>query len=282
MIDLHAHTTISDGSFSPRELILLAKKLHLSAVAITDHDSIEGHGQAQEAADQVGVKLIKGIEFDAVYQGKYRMHILGLNIDGTKERFLEIYNHYRQGKEKPLEYLIESLRKMGVELQRQDLLTYQVGDYLDRQAIAKYLVKEGYTDLIKYSWINYLDKIPMTQYDLIEAQMAIEAIHAAGGKAFLAHYHLPLGLGKMTEEKAIETLRALKGYGLDGMEYYYPSFTSQDQDRCGHYIKMFDFDLCGGSDFHGKNRAHIQLGIGDGNFQVPDQVLKNVYAKEKP
>ncbi len=280
MIDLHAHTTVSDGTLSPKELIRLAKKTGLSAIAITDHDSIEGHEEAAKEAGKLGIRLIKGIEFDAYYKGR-RLHILGLNIDGDHPDFLKIYQSYRKGKEKLLGPVFEGLEQLGAHISLEDAKVFQSGDYLDRQALAKCLVDKGYTTIMKESWINYLDKIPHQEGELLDIQSVLDAIHYGGGKAFMAHFHLPIGLAGLSDEGARQFLSELKEMGLDGLEYYYPSFTKEDRLKVADYIQDFGFLKSGGSDFHGANRAHIQLGIGQGNFKVPDQVLENIIPKSK-
>lgn len=273
MIDLHTHTNISDGTLSPTELIRLAKDIGLAAIAITDHDSIEGLDEADQEAQKLGVRLIKGIEFDVSYKG-LRIHILGLNIDHTNNRFLQIYNEYRKGKEEAIEYNLKELAKAGLHIQKEALISCKVGRYMDRMTIAKYLVHQTIVSSMPEAWINYIDDIPMHEQDLIPVDQAIHAIHLAGGKAFLAHFHLPIGLGTLSEEEALITLNELKAFGLDGMEYYYPSYTTLNQTQCKSLMEAFGFIGCGGTDFHGLNRKHIQLGVGEGDFLVPDEVLQ--------
>lgn len=274
MIDLHAHSIVSDGTFTPEGVIQLAKELGLSAIALTDHDNIQGLDAAQKEADRLEIRLIKGIEFDAVYDKGRRLHILGLNIDPTNTAFITAYEAYRAGKAATLDHVFKGLATMGVDVTPDMIEPYRVGPYMDRQAIAKFLVARGYAAIMKKAWVDYLDKIEFMPGELISAKDSIDMIHSAGGKAFLAHYHIPIGLKGYSDEEAIDCLRVLKEFGLDGMEYYYPSFTNAEQERCGEYIEMFDFLKSGGSDFHGLNRAHIQLGIGEGDFSVPDEVLE--------
>lgn len=277
MIDLHAHTTISDGTLTPRELVSLGKSLGLKALAITDHDSIDGHIEAQQEADKVGLNLVKGIEF-SVSNGEDRLiHILGLGLDTTSNIFMNIYNNYRKIRSEKLDYVFTELQKMGLNITRNDVKPFTVGGFMDRQAIGKYLVFKGYVPIIKNAWIDYLDHIPYIPGELIIPKEAFKAIHAAGGKAFMAHFHLPIGLKGYTDKEAREKLKDLKELGLDGLEYYYPSFTKEDSLRCKKYIDDFDFLMSGGTDFHGKNREHIKLGIGEGSFKVPDNILKNIY-----
>jgi len=281
MIDLHAHTTISDGTYSPRDLVREAKKRGLTAVAITDHDSIDGHAEAIEEAEKLGMTLVKGIEFSVSY-GKGRLiHLLGLGIEPENEGFIARYTRYRQVRASKLTHVFRGLREMGVELTIEDVEPFVVGGLMDRQAIAKFLIDRGYTSIMKESWIQYIDHIPYIEGELIDPKTAIDAIHAAGGKAFMAHFHLPIGLKGYTEAEARERLQELKDMGLDGLEYYYPSFTKEDQLRCAQYIEDFNFLKSGGSDFHGANRANIQLGVGEGDFNVPDELLESILEPKK-
>ena len=280
MIDLHTHTTISDGTLTPKELIQQAKKTGLSAVAITDHDNIAGLDEAQHEADQLGITLIKGIEFSVTFGKNRLIHILGLGIDPQREGFMEIYTDYRQKRLDRLPPVFENLQSIGVSISPEAVLPFVSGGYMDRQSIAKYLVAKGYTKNVRDSWINYLDKIDYTEGELIQPKDAFRAIHAAGGKAFLAHFHLNIGLKGYSKEEERRHLKNLKELGLDGMEYYYPSFTKEDKLRCASYIEDFDFIESGGTDFHGANRPQIKLGIGKGDFYVPDELLEYILSAQ--
>lgn len=276
MIDLHIHTTVSDGSYSPEQLVQEAKKIGLKAVAITDHDSIDGHEEAQAEADRLGIKLVKGIEFSVANGGSRLIHILGLGIEPLCEGFMSIYSRFRQERSEKLNHVFEKLRAMGVEIDRSEAEPYKTGEYMDRQSIAKVLFYKGYAATLKDAWVNYLDHIDYIEGELISPEDAFSAIHAAGGKAFMAHFHLPIGLKGFSDNEVHRRLGELKSLGLDGLEYYYPSFTMEDQIRCAGYIEEFDFLKSGGTDFHGANREHIKLGVGEGDFEVPDELLDNI------
>ncbi len=276
MIDLHSHTNISDGAASPVELIRTAKETGLTAVALTDHDNISGLDEAQGEADRLDITLVKGIEFSVSYGENRLIHILGLGIDPLNDTFLDIYTRYRRLRESRLDHVFLELRKRDVFLEREDVIPYLVDDHMDRQAIARCLVGRGYAPMIRNAWINYLDKIPYIPGELILPEEAFEAIHAAGGKSFMAHFHLPIGLKGYTDEEARRRLGQLKEFGLDGLEYYYPSFTGEDRERCACYLEDFGFLKSGGTDYHGANRPHIKLGIGEGDFSVPDELLDNI------
>lgn len=277
MIDLHTHTTVSDGTATPKELIQLAKKTKLTAVAITDHDSIAGLDEAQDEAEKLGITLINGIEFSTSFGVNRIIHILGLGIDPQNKGFVQAYTKFRQRRSEKLTPAFEKLRSMAVEINPETVTPFISGGFMDRQAIAKFLVAKGYTKSVKDSWINYLDKVEYIKGELIEAKDAIQAIHAGGGKAFLAHFHLNIGLKGYTDKEALLCLKQLKALGLDGIECYYPSFTDEDKRRCAKYIKELNLIKSGGSDFHGANRPNVKLGQGEGGLNVPDELLENIF-----
>ena len=282
MIDLHAHTNISDGTYTPKELIETAVTAGLTAIAVTDHDSIDGLAEARSEAEKQGITLVQGIEFSASYGENRLIHILGLGIDPENSAFQEIYSSYRKTRSESLEHVFQKLPELGISVSHGDAAPYVTGEYPDRQAIAKTIVAKGFVPLIKNAWMQFLDHIPYKKEELIRPEKAIQAIHAAGGKAFLAHFHMPIGLKGYSDLEARRRLAELKSWGLDGMEYYYPSYTEEDSKRCDRYIRDFGFLRSGGTDFHGGNRAHIQLGTGEGNFAVPDELLEAIIpAKRK-
>jgi len=163
-----------------------------------------------------------------------------------------------------------------VIIRREDVEPHIIGGYMDRQAIARYLVAEGVVPSIKMAWMEYLDRVPYAEGELIEPKDAFRAIREGGGKSFLAHFHLPIGLKGYSEKETRRRLGELKEWGLDGLEYYYPSFTEEDRNRCARYIEEFGFLKSGGTDFHGENRAHIKLGTGEGGFKVPRELLNSI------
>lgn len=188
MIDLHVHSTFSDGTLTPTEIIHLAKETKLTAVAITDHDRIDGLFEAQEMAAQLDVRFINGIEFSVSCGEDRILHILGLGIDPNNKIFMDIYTKYREVRSNKLTHVFEKLNNMGVEIEPVEVEPYISGGYMDRQAIARCIMGKGYVDVIKFAWINYLDKIPHIEGELIKPEAAFTAIHAAGGKTFLAHF----------------------------------------------------------------------------------------------
>lgn len=277
MIDLHVHSNVSDGSDTPTMIIEKAKALKLNVIALTDHDSIDGLQEAERAAIALKVRFIKGIELTVDYDNNRLLHLLGLDIDPVNPRFLEIYNAYRTKRASQLEYVMTALRKRGVKLNLEDLAPYVTGGKGDRQAIAKWLVASGHTKNITHSWMDYLDLIPHAEGEILELSQAFEMIKAAGGKTFLAHYCKGIGLEGYDADETVDRLIQLKEQGLDGIERFYPTYTQEQEQELESMIQSVGLLTCGGSDYHGTNRPSIGLGIGSGDFYVPDDCIKPWY-----
>lgn len=274
MIDLHVHSSISDGSDTPTEIVRKAKKIGITTMALTDHDNIDGLLEAREEAITQGIDLINGIEFSVTYEGNRLIHILGLNIDIDNEAFVKGYNAYRQQRHDATKNVGKVLKAQGFEFEDADIEKYKVGKWLDRQAYAKWLVATGVVESVAGAWINYLDQIPYEEGELIEVDEAIRLIKVAGGKSFIAHFNKWIGLDGFTDVDKLKRLEVLKEKGLDGIERYYPSFTEKDNKEVDTYIKKLGFIASGGTDYHGAYRPGIELGIGSGNFKVPKEILE--------
>lgn len=279
MIDLHVHSSISDGSYSPEEVVCRAKTMGLKAFALTDHDSIDGLETAHKVALKVGIELINGIEL-SVYNGEHKlMHFLGLGLNIHNRQFRKLYEAYRIRREAHTLHVFDALSKMGVDFKLEDAKPYMTGKWLDRQAICKGLVAKGYVASILEGWLKYLDRIPYLEKELCGQEEAIEMIHAAGGKVFLAHFTKPIGLGLFSRSEREARLSKLRDLGLDGIEAYYPSFTKEEQEEAQYYLEHLGLIASGGSDYHGANRIETELGIGEGNLKVPEMLMDPIVSK---
>ena len=276
MIDLHVHSTVSDGSNTPTEILKMAYDKKIYALALTDHDNIEGLEEAQREAEKYNIKFIKGIELSVAYGEGRLLHILGLGIDPSNQYFLKVYNKLRKTREEGLEELLRVLATRDVSIGMEDLRNYGAGEYLDRQAVSKYLIDKGICQNAADAWQNYLDPIPYGQGELFEIGEAIESIKKAGGLSFLAHYHKKIGFEGYTKEEMETHMERLVALGLDGIEQYYPSYTEEEAQYAQYLINKYSLLPSGGSDFHGANRADIALGTGDGSFVVPDSVYESI------
>jgi len=247
MIDLHTHTTASDGTFSPGGLVRLAAEKGLTALAVTDHDTTDGIAAARYQAEKSGVAFASVI--DALLFLK----------DARKERNPKI---------------IERLNDAGVPITLNDVLAESGGGEVGRPHFARALVKKGHVKTIADAFERYLAKGASCYVDKkrLSPADAVDLIRRAGGVPALAH---PGSLNLSPEELA-RTVEELAGWGLMGIECYYYNHTPQETE--GYVALARDFGLVptGGTDFHGKNRPKIKLGTGTGGLDIPHEVFERL------
>ena len=281
-IDLHVHSLVSDGSFSPGELAVHAKEQGISAFALTDHDVIAGCTEAAEAAAAAGVEFINGMELTADFQG-LKIHVVCLGFDEENPAFQAMYKKIRAIKEGRIEDIIEFVRRKGLDISLEKVQQFTYKGLLDRYAVMRYLVSLHLYDRAQPLWDNYLDPavVEMGLNFNITAEEALPVIHEAGGVTSLAHFHKNIGLGSLDsrqqQEQAIVELHHL---GLDGMERFYPNYSAEDAEFAAEMIRKYDLLPTGGTDFHGTNRPGIEMGSGlNGNIAVPYEFFQEVKAR---
>ena len=281
-IDLHVHSLVSDGSFTPGELAVHAKEQGISAFALTDHDVMAGCAEAAEAASAAGVEFINGMELTADFQG-LKIHVVCLGFDANHSAFQSMYKKIRAIKEGRIEDIIEFVRRKGVDISLEKVQEFTYKGLLDRYAVMRYLVSLHLYDRAQPLWDNYLDPAVVElglNYN-ITAEEALPIIHEAGGVTSLAHFHKNIGLGKLDsrqqQEQAIVELHRL---GLDGMERFYPNYSAEDAEFAARMIAKYDLMPTGGTDFHGTNRPGIEMGSGlNGNMAVPYAFYEEVKSR---
>ena len=249
-IDLHVHSLVSDGSFTPGELAVHAKEQGISAFALTDHDVMAGCAEAAEAASAAGVEFINGMELTADFQG-LKIHVVCLGFDANHSAFQSMYKKIRAIKEGRIEDIIEFVRRKGVDISLEKVQEFTYKGLLDRYAVMRYLVSLHLYDRAQPLWDNYLDPAVVElglNYN-ITAEEALPIIHEAGGVTSLAHFHKNIGLGKLEsrqqQEQAIVELHRL---GLDGMERFYPNYSAEDAEFAARMIAKYDLMPTGGTD----------------------------------
>lgn len=274
MIDLHVHSTFSDGTYTPTELIELAKSRNLKGIALTDHDTIAGNKEAQIAAQAHGVEFINGMEMSLSYNN-HQIHVVALNFDMENKVFKEFYADLRHKKEYSIGNVIDYLENQGVDISLEKVKPFIAGNALDKYAILRYLVANKSKDGdIQYLWDTYIDpaftKLNLKLIENPKVEDAIYAIKAAGGKTSLAHYHKRIGLMNYSRAEQEQQIKYLHEMGLDGMEAMYPNYTEEDRLFADFLIKKYKLLSTGGTDFHGANRPSIQLGSGmNNNMSIP-------------
>lgn len=276
-IDLHVHSTASDGSYTPSELVRYAIKKGLIAFALTDHDTTAGIDEALNEAELINdfspIKVIPGIELSAEYKGK-DIHILGLNIDYRNKEFQEKIEYFRNIRAARNVKMIELLNKQGFKITEEQLKERFKDAVITRAHFAIMLVECGYVKDKDIAFKKYLNPgcpcyVPRTRINVIDA---ISLIHLANGKAVLAH---PL-LYHFSETELDSLVALLKENGLQGLEAIYSSNKWNDESRMKQLAQKYDLFITGGSDFHGLAKPTLDLGVGYGDLKVPEKLLSNI------
>jgi len=283
-IDLHTHTTFSDGTLTPSELVCFAEKIGLTAIAITDHDSVAALPIALQKVRNLKIKLITGIEISAAYpQGfknntgtiilspKHAIHILGYKIDFNNLYLEEKIEQLKQSRNKRNQKIINKLQELGFNICLEEVQQESKGQIVGRLHIANVLSQKGYFPSAKEAFKRYLGDNGLAYFskEIFTPQEAIEIITRAGGIPCLAHPWLIKRKLSLKELEAI--IDDLIKSGLKGIESYYPLYTKQQQECLLSLAKTKNLIVVGGSDFHGKNKD-IQLG----QAQVPEDILEQL------
>lgn len=272
-IDLHTHSTESDGTLSPTALVELAKERQLSAIALTDHDTISGLPQARLAAQRLGIELVPGIELSTDYNG-LEVHILGYYIDESNTSFLSQLQKFRSGREERNRKMVQRLQEEGFDFTYEELCQAFPDSVLTRAHFARFLFDRGYVKSMDAVFRQYIGNscrcyVPREKLTPMEA---VALIHTGGGLACFAHPIL-CGLGKDRLESLI---RELKAHGLDGLEAVYSTYAPKDESLIRQFAAQYELLICGGSDFHGSNKPDISLGSGKGNLRIPYAYLQQI------
>lgn len=278
-IDLHVHSTESDGTFTPAEIAFYAKARGLDAIALTDHDTIKGVKRCIEAGKKVDLTVIPGVEF-AVQHNNIEIHVLGYNFDidhpelnATLRKFLTNRTHRN-------EKMIAQLQGIGLDITMADVeATCQDPEgVITRAHFANALLNKGYVSTVSDAFHKYLSsgRPGYVSRAKVSPSECIRLIHAAGGVAVLAH---PMLYG-LSFEDTVQLIKELKAIGLDGVEVIYPEHSKENIIDLFNVCLQNNLVPTGGSDFHGVNKPHLDIGVGYGNTKVPVEILVAIYAKQ--
>ncbi len=268
-VDFHTHSTFSDGTFTPTELLNHAKEVGLSAIALTDHDSVDGINEAIEASKQLDLEFIPGIEFSVTADTE--IHIIGLFIDPHNETLLKTIEKTRSQRKKRMEEICHKLREHSFDITYDEAQELAGGDFLGRAHIAHLMMKKGYVATVREAFDKYigLNKPCYAVKKEITPQDAITAIRSAGGLAFLAHLHQT----KFNKDKLDSLLKELKEYGLNGIEGYYTEYTNEHIREFRTLAQKHGLFYSGGSDFHGSMKPDVKLKSGYSDLHIPYSIL---------
>ena len=251
-VDLHTHSTASDGTLPPERVVEAAKRCNLAAIALTDHDSISGVAAARAAGDAVGIRVVAGCELSA-FQGDHEVHLLALHLtrlESLEHRLSELRTMRRER----AEMIVEKLNSLGVAITLDEVLRQSNGGAVGRPHVARALIARGAVHDFKDAFIRYLGSggaafVPKAR---LSVEDAIAIAHEAGGLAIWAH---------PAEGGHRERLEPLVNAGLDGVEVRHPSHSSEDVKRLEALAEFFGLVVSGGSDWHGAAEGARKLGI---------------------
>jgi len=274
MIDLHTHTTASDGTLSPAELVRYAAQKRLEAVAVTDHDTVEGVAEALSAGTVTGIEVVPGIEISARYPGA-TLHILGYYPDISDPGFLKSIRLLQQARAERNPEIIRRLQKLGIDITLDEVTRKAETGQTGRPHFAQVLLEKGYVKTIREAFDKYLKKGAAAYVDKFRfpPQEAIAHIRNAGGIPVLAH---PQTL-KCPSATVLELfLTDMVSYGLMGIEAHYPDHTPADTAQYERLAEKYGLLVTGGTDFHGKALSGIDIGSGRGSMQVDYGLLEKL------
>lgn len=262
-VDLHIHTTFSDGTDTPEELYKKIKELGIETFAISDHDTVKGALEMENIGVQ-GVKFIKAVEFSCQADG-LRCHILGYNYDAENELFKQALDYGTVIRQKKLEERLKYLKdKCGFEFTDEEVEKLRATKSVGKPHIANLLVEKGYADDVEQAIRKYVNPCH-PKASRLPAKQAIEAITAAGGIAVWAH---PIGGEKerlLTEPEFKENLKRMLDCGIKGLECYYSRYYRHQIKFLVKAAKENNLLISGGSDYHGKNKT-VKLGTVQRDF----------------
>ncbi|QSH40500.1 PHP domain-containing protein [Lentisphaerota bacterium ZTH] len=272
LIDLHTHSLYSDGSVTPKELIQIAAKARLKAIALTDHDTVEGIPEFLRAgALHPEMEAVPGVEISTVFNGR-ELHIIGLFIDHRESGLLKFLQEVQLKRENRNLAMIKKLKSLGYEIDVAGVEALAGSKIIGRPHFARYLkekydfesLQDVFDKLIKRGCPAYVAR------SLPRPAEAIEVIHRAGGVAVWAH---PVYRNTKERSWCRRVLKYLAPAGLDAVESYYTQFGEYQRQVVMELGKEFGLALSGGSDYHGENHPDVKVGVGYGDLKVPYELF---------
>lgn len=274
-IDLHTHSSASDGEQAPAEVVRLAAQAGLAAVALTDHDTLDGLEAALAAGAEHGIEVIPGCELSVV-DGTRELHILGLWVRPGAGGMENVLAWLREGREVRNRIIVEKLTGLGIAIEYEQVLELAQGT-VGRPHIAKILVQRGIVRDFDAAFKKYLGRqgrafAPKRE---LEIGTAVAALRAEGATVALAHPYLLGENGKKLEDLVC----GYQALGVDAIEAFYTEHSDQKTKEFIELARRLDMGVCGGSDYHGAIKPGIRLGVGRGRLAVPESVLDDLKAR---
>jgi len=278
-IDLHTHTTASDGSFSPAELVQAADRAGLKAVAITDHDTIAGLSEALAAGQGLDMEVVAGVEISIEVGLKGGAHLVGLWIRPDNQGLLKGLTRLQEARRQRNPRMLARLNDLGLKLSMDEVLAQAGGKQVGRPHFARALVDKGLARTVGEVFSRWLGAgaSAYVPKERLAPGEGIGLIRAAGGVPVLAHP----GLLDLDRPGLESLLRKLKGLGLEGLEAYYSEHDEATRRSLESLAARLGLAVSGGSDFHGDNKPQVRLGLGKGDLRVPAALLATLKQRLK-
>jgi predicted metal-dependent phosphoesterase TrpH len=271
-IDLHVHTTFSDGTSSPSKVVHLAKSAGLRAIAITDHDTLRGNKEAIDEGRKVGVEVVPGVEVSVDMRGG-TMHVLGYYVDYNYASLIEVLQRVEEGRHERNEEILGKLGDLGMALDYDEIKAVASEGPVGRPHIAQTLVQRGHVASTREAFDKYLKKGAPAYAERLrfsEAE-AIRSIREAGGIAVLSH---PNSLNCANDADLSGIVERLAAVGLQGIEAHYPSHSPKVRRALEALAEQYGLLATGGTDFHGDMYPEVSIGFGYGDLYVPYSIVQ--------
>ncbi|MCI1280410.1 MAG: PHP domain-containing protein [Nitrospira sp.] len=269
-IDLHLHTTHSDGSCSTREVMTFAKQAGVTALAITDHDIVAGIAEATAIGTELGIEVVPGVEISSRL-GESELHILGYFLNWTDPILAQRLSSLRDSRHTRNPKIVQRLNELGIPITYEEVRALAGTESVGRPHIARLLMEKKFVTSAKEAFDRYLanGRPAFVDRELPLPAQAVQWIREAGGVPVLAH---PTWV--RTSADGLRTLvRDLKVTGLGGIEVHYSTHTPSQTTEYLELAKQCDLVVTGGSDFHGVTKPDIEVGIGRGQLKVSEKLL---------
>ncbi|MDR0496703.1 MAG: PHP domain-containing protein [Treponema sp.] len=281
MIDLHTHSTASDGNLSPSALVTEALKHGISTLALTDHDTIDGLEEAAKAASEQSIGFIPGIELEIAQNPDQRgeFHLLGLGINKPSSGFLAAVKELTRRRQERNMGIVEKMNKAGIATSYDEIKSFAKGPSVGRPHFADFLVQRRIAKNREQAFLRYLGRekpffIPKAG---LEFERSVALIRESGGIAVLAH---PMSLF-VSWGKLPDMVKKLKEKGLDGLEAWHPTAKVSACKRLELLGKKLELYITAGSDFHGEKRPGRKLGITAGGRKIDELILETIPALQR-
>lgn len=268
--DLHIHTSLSDGTFSPEKVVQYSKEKGLDAIAITDHDCCDGITPALIAAKDLDIEVIPGVELTVEMEEEDELHILGYFIDWYDRAFLKKLNEISAARKKRAKKILRKLQRHGVEITEKELFEFSGPGCVGRLHIAHLLVRKGFVSSIAEAFRKYIgNKAPCyVKKFKLSPKEAVKMIEDVGGVAVLAHPRTITAKNEFREK----IIRTLIRDGVKGIEVYHSDHTRKDEDEFKSLAERYNLLITGGSDCHGFGKKQVLIGT----VKVPYELVEKL------